>query len=119
MNFGGKSMKKTKYVIIPSNDFYGLLYGCKLLSNSLEKDEIIITQFNSLTQEQRTKIAKECSKCEERLKSEIDPFSEDMYLTCTMVDLNIIATKFNIDPATVCLCIKPPCSGTQKIIVKR
>ena len=111
-------MNRTKYIVIPLNNFSGILFGCKLLSNSLEKAEIIIKQFNSLTLTQRADIASESSRREARLKSELETNNEDMYLTCVMVDLNIIATKYNIDPATVCLCLKPPCSGSQKIIVK-
>ncbi len=40
-----------------------------------------------------------------------------MYLTCSMVNLNIVASKYDIDPATVCMCLSKPCRQNEKILV--
>ncbi|AJG98565.1 hypothetical protein [Clostridium beijerinckii] len=114
-------MKNVKYVRISPKDIDGILIACKTLSESLEKPNIIIGQFNSLTPSQRTAIKNEWSKREAILKSKVEHNhnnNDDMYLTCIMVNLNIIATKYNIDPATVCMCINPPCKDNCKILVK-
>ena len=42
---------------------------------------------------------------------------ENMYLMCMMVNLNVIAAGFDIDPATVCLCVTPICKLNEKIMV--
>lgn len=111
-------MGNIKYVRISQKDINGILIACKTLSESLEIPNVIIRQFNSLTSAQRTTIASEWSKCEAILKSNVEHNNDDMYLTCSMVNLNIIAAKYNIDPATVCMSIRPPCKSNQKILVK-
>jgi len=111
-------MGNIKYVRISPTTISGTLFACKTLSASLESPNVIIRQFNSLTSAQRTAILNECSKREAILKSKVESGNEDMYLTCMMVDLNIVAAKYNINPATVCMCIKPPCKANQRILVK-
>jgi hypothetical protein len=111
-------MKNVKYVRISPKDIDGILIAYKTLSESLENHNVIIGQFNSLTPTQRTTIKNEWSKLESILKSKVDHHNDDMYLTCIMVNLNIIATKYNIDPATICMCINPPCKANCKILVR-
>jgi hypothetical protein len=75
-------------------------------------------QFNDLTFTQRVEITKECSEREAKLKADVELKDEDMYLTCMMVDFNIVATRYAVDSATVCMCIKPPCKNNKNILVK-
>lgn len=110
-------MKKIKYIRFTKREFSKTLDICKLFSNSLEDANIIIKQFNSLTQSQRLEIIKAYSEREEPLKTQINSADEDMYITCTMVNFNIVATKYDIDPATVCMCISSLCKFNEKIIV--
>ena len=111
-------MGNIKYVRISPKDINGILITCKTLSESLEMPNVIIRQFNSLTSVQRIAIATEWSKREAILKSRMEHNNDDMYLTCSMVNLNIIAAKYNIDPATVCMTITHPCKPNCKILVK-
>ncbi|APC40830.1 hypothetical protein [Clostridium estertheticum] len=110
-------MKKIRYIKFSKREFSKTLDFCKLFSNSLEDANIIIKQFNSLTQNQRLEIIKAYSEREKLLKIQINSEDEDMYLTCTAVNFNIVATKYDIDPATVCICIASPCKSNEKIIV--
>lgn len=40
-----------------------------------------------------------------------------MYLTCSMVNLNIVVSEYDTDPATVCMCSFKPCRQNEKILV--
>lgn len=53
----------------------------------------------------------------ELLKKQITILDEDMYLTCTMVNLNIIASIYNIDSSTVCMCLSPICKLSENIMI--
>lgn len=116
-NFGVAIMGKMKCVKVSRKSIERMLFACKIMSESLEDDNVIIRQFNNLNPNQRTEIPKKHLKNEEKLKAYIENADEDIYLTCTMVNLNILASEFDIDPATVCLCIRPLCKGNQKILV--
>ncbi|GAA0115053.1 hypothetical protein [Clostridium senegalense] len=110
-------MGKLKYRRITRNDLNSIIQPCKILSESLEDISIIIKQFNALTSNQRSSIIKEYIQREELLKKQIFYQDEDMYLTCSMVNLNIVASKYDIDPATVCMCLFNPCRQNEKILV--
>ena len=66
---------------------------------------------------QRNAIVQEEKLREKLLKEKLTSSDDDMYLTCSMVNLNIVASKFDIDPATVCLCIAPLCKLNENIII--
>lgn len=88
-----------------------------LLSLSLQDWTVIIKQYNSLSLNQRNAIVQEEKLREKLLKEKLTSSDDDMYLTCSMVNLNIVASKFDIDPATVCLCIAPLCKLNENIII--
>lgn len=112
-------MAKIKHITLSKNKIEGLLFSCKTISESLEDPKVIIRQFNLLTPKQRFEILTEHIQRETNLKADLLPYNdENMYLTCTMVNLNIIATKYNIDPATVCMCICSPCKNHERILIK-
>lgn len=90
----------------------------KLLAQSLENTQVIINQFNKLKPNERIEIKKEYSIREEKLKKTLIEIDEDKYFTAIMIELNIIASQYNIDPATVCMCIDPPCMCNEKLILK-
>ncbi len=115
-------MAKAKYVKITKSEFEKYVNSSKIMSNSLENINNIKKQFNNLNIKQRLDIKKIFKATQdninEKFKSIDESLKEDVYITCTMVDLNIIAAEYNIDPATVLLCFKPPCKNGEKIIVK-
>lgn len=112
-------MAKIKHITLSKTKIEGLLFSCKTMSESLEDPKVIIHQFNMLTPKQRSAILTEHIQRETKLKADLFPDNdENMYLTCTMVNLHIIATKYNIDPATVCMCIARPCKNHEKILIK-
>ncbi|GAA0108558.1 hypothetical protein [Clostridium sp.] len=110
-------MKSVKYIRISKDEMENRLYACKKFSESLEKSSIIIQQFNLLPSNKRKEISNEFSKSEEKLKSTARNFNFDMYRTCLIVEINIIASKYDIDPATVLTCINSPCKYNERIIV--
>ena len=52
------------------------------------------------------------------MKKTLIEIDEDKYFTAVMIELNIIASQYNIDPATVCMCIDSPCMCNEKLILK-
>lgn len=111
-------MGRIKYIYISKKTFESILEPCKFLSNSLESSTTIVRQFNALKPAERTEILNKHNQLEQKLKLKVDPKNEEMYLLCRMVNFNIIATIYNIDPATVCMCIYKPCKNHEKILIK-
>ena len=110
-------MLQTKYAKITKKKMLQALAAYNLLSYSKQDWQIVVKEFNSLSLQQRTQIIKEEKLREELLKRKITTTDEDMYLTCTMVNLNIVASKFDIDPTTVCMCIAPLGKINENILV--
>ena len=114
---GGIIMPHIKYARIKKNKLLQAMRAYNLLSHSLQDWTVIIKEYNSLTLNQRNAIVQEEKLREKFLKEKLTNSDDDMYLTCSMVNLNIVASKFDIDPATVCLCIAPLCKLNESIIV--
>lgn len=110
-------MKKPKYKKLTSESLEKSFFGYRLLSHSIQDSFTIIKEFNTLSEYQRKCIVKDYSKMEASLKKRSSTLDEDTNLTCIMVNLNIVASKFNIDPATVCMCVAPPCKLSEKILI--
>lgn len=110
-------MGKIKYVKIRKIDFLKSIEVYRILSKSLQDENIIINQFNSLIPKQRLEIIKDYSERERLLNKQITSQDEDIYMTCLMVNLNIVATKYDIDSATVCMCISNFCKPNEKVLV--
>ena len=110
-------MKQKKYVRIRREKLLQILTRYSLLSHSIQDWQVVIKEFNSLSPNQRNAIIKEEKLREKLLKEKTNNLDEDMYLTCAMVNLNIVASKYDIDPSTVCLCIAPLCKMNENIMV--
>lgn len=110
-------MKKVKYRRITRGEFNTIISLCKAVSSSLADTNIIIKQFNILTSSQRSFIIKEYNQREDILKKQIFTKNDDLYSVCLIVNLHIIASKYNIDPATIALCISKLCKENEKILV--
>lgn len=112
-------MSKIKYKKITKETLEKSFNGYKFLSNSLQDTFVVIKEFNTLTEHERKCIAKEYSEKETLLIKSSSNLDEDTYLTCAMVNFNIVASKYNIDPATVCMCVVPPCKLNEKILISK
>jgi hypothetical protein len=110
-------MPHIKYARIKKIKLLPAMRAYALLSHSLQDWTVIIKQYNSLSLKQRNAIVQEEKLREKLLKEMLTSPDDDMYLTCSLVNLNIVASKFDIDPATVCLCIAPLCKLNENIIV--
>ena len=110
-------MTQVKFIKIKRKKLLQALAAYNLLSHSQQDWQVIIKEFNSLSFSQRNQIVKEEQLREQLLKDKMTTTDEDMYLTCTMVNLNIVASKFDIDPTTVCMCIAPLGKINENILV--
>lgn len=110
-------MKQKKYVRIKKGKLLQTLTAYSLLSHSMQDWQLIVKEFNSLSSNQRSDIIKKVEFREKLLKEKISNLDEDMYLTCAMVNLSIVASEYNIDSSTVCLCISPLCKMNENIMV--
>lgn len=110
-------MEKVRFIRVSKRQIQQIVGPAKLLSRSLQDDKIVIKQFNNLPYSIRKEISQEYQELEDTLKPKVAPFDKDTYLTCSMVNFNIIAADYDIDPATVCMCISPPCKLNEKILL--
>lgn len=110
-------MRKMKYIRVKKACLLEKLQLCTLMSHSIQDANLILKEFNLLSYERRITVAQEYRKLEETLQNNMKTQDENMYLMCMMVNLNVIAAGFDIDPATVCLCVTPICKLNEKIMV--
>ncbi|WP_099224721.1 hypothetical protein [Listeria costaricensis] len=99
-------MSKMKYTPIKKNQLINSISTLKALSHSIQDWQQIMQEFNDLSITQRKDICQEQKRREELLKKRIPNTDKKMYLTCLMVDLNIIASTYDVDPTTVCMCVR-------------
>lgn len=122
MDFGVRFMaNRIKFISpIEANKWFTI---SNLFAKSLLPFREALKQFNNLSAiEKREIIGRFCEYDNIRNtmipktldKSEI----EDAYFTCVMVDANIIATEYNIDPLTAVMCMNAPSKHNEKIIIK-
>ena len=111
-------VKNIKWIKVSRKEIWQKVNVNKLLAKSLENTQVIINQFNKLKPNERLEIKKAYSMREEKLKKTLIEIDEDKYFTAVMIELNIIASQYNIDPATVCMCIDSPCMCNEKLILK-
>lgn len=79
----------------------------------------VLKQYNNLTASQRTAIKKQFSEYDDIRRQKI-PKEENTYAweIGIMVDANILACEYDVDPLTVVLCINPICRPNEKIMVR-
>lgn len=113
-------MNNTRYIKYSKDRISQIINASKIFSHSIQDNKIIIKEFNSLSKIQRNSIIKEQKRKEKILQEKIRKSSnlaDNVALLCTVADLNIIASEYNINPATVCLCISGLCKSNEKILV--
>ncbi|HIT90415.1 MAG TPA: hypothetical protein IAC41_08370 [Candidatus Merdenecus merdavium] len=104
------SYKVAQKWILPANVF----------ANSLISVENALLQFNRLKAKERLDIIKEMQEYDELRQKAInkDGESKEDWIICSMVDSHIMATKFDIDPLVVFMCIKAPCGINEMVVIK-
>lgn len=111
---------KNNCIIISKNEAVKWYSIANLFAKSLFPFDQAIKQFNSLTAYERKDICYQFKKYDEKRQNKI-PKDENVnshWAMSLLVDSNIIATEFGIDPLTACLCIHPPCKNNQRVIIK-
>lgn len=112
-------MNAAKYVIKSKHDFQKWIRIGNIFAKSLCPVEEVLKQYNSLSAAQRQNIKKRFLKCDQiRSKKIRKDESISAWEIGIMVDANIIACEYDIDPLTAVLCTNPLCKANEKIIVK-
>lgn len=75
-----------------------------------------IKEFNSLTVSCRKEVETAFKKLENQKKKELLKEIEAFEVE-TMVNFQIVASMYEIDPTTVALCVNPPCKMNERILV--
>lgn len=91
-----------------------------MFSRSEKNTMSIIQEFNRLSFEDRKKIRNEWERREAIMKAELvkQDNNENLYEGCAFVEMNIVASIFEIDPGTVAFIVSKVCTDKQKILVK-
>lgn len=111
---------KNKCIIISRREANKWYNVANLFAKSLFPFNQAIKQFNNLTANERNSICCQFKEYDEKRKIKI-PVDEDVnsnWEMSIMVDANIIATEFRIDPLTTLLCVNSPCKNYQRVIIK-
>ena len=110
---------KIKYVLKSKADFQKWVTIGNVFAKSLCPVNEVLKQYKNLTASQRTAIKKQFSEYDDIRRQKI-PKEENTYAweIGIMVDANILACEYDIDPLTVVLCINPICRPNEKIMVK-
>ena len=109
---------KTRVVIKNKKDVLKWLDACNLLARSMCNYDTVLSQFNSLSPNDRKTIKTLLNECDETRKKKIPNTEQEAWLIGIMVDAHIIACEYNIDPLTVMLCINPICKANERLICK-
>lgn len=109
---------KSRVVIKSKTDVLKWLETSNLLAKSMCDYHTVLSQFNSLTPSNRIKIKTRFNECDEIRKKKIPITEQDAFIIGIMVDANIIACEFDVDPLTVMLCVNPICKANERIIIK-
>ena len=110
---------KTKCEIIDKAKFSNWIKTSNIFAKSEIPSAEALRQYKSLSVWKRIAIRKAMlyrDAIRESPTTEImDTIAFEMSV---LVDLNIIATEYDIDPLVVAMCINPPCKINSKIFVK-
>lgn len=109
---------KIKYVLKSKADFQKWVMIGNVFAKSLCPVNEVLKQYNNLTASQRMAIKKQFSEYDDIRRQKI-PKEENTYAweMGIMVDANILACEYDIDPLTVVLCINPICRPNEKIMI--
>lgn len=109
---------KNKYTIKSKKDINKWFELCNIFAKSLCDQKIILNQYNTLTADIRIKIKNQFKACDDIRRKKIPNTETEAWFTGVMVDANILATEYNIDPLTVMLCVSPICKPSERILIK-
>lgn len=109
---------KVKIKKITKSQFDECCNIANMLAKSLCPTDIVFKQFNNLSISDKNRIKKDFERYDEIRRRKI-PIGEveQAWFDCVVVDANIIATEFDVDPLTVMLCLHPPCKPNEKLVV--
>ena len=110
---------KIKYVFKSKADFQKWVTIGNVFAKSLCPVDEVLKQYNKLTASQRMSIKKQFLEYEDIRRKKI-PKEENTYAweIGIMVDANILACEYEVDPLTVVLCINPIRRPNEKIMVR-
>lgn len=110
---------KTKCEIISKAKYTNWIKASNIFAKSEIKSTEALKQYKALTVDERIAIKKEiASRDEIRKKQSADTMDISAYEMSVLIDLNIIATEYDIDPLAAAMCVNPPCKISSNIFIK-
>ena len=109
---------KSKFVSKSKADVEKWIMIGNMLAKSLCPVNDVLRQYNRLTASQRMAIKRQFLEYDnirqKKIHKEENSYTWEIGI---MVDANILACEYDIDPLTVVLCINPICGPNERIIV--
>ena len=120
-------MKKKKTVFISMAKANKWIAAANCFAQSLILPNEALKQFNGLSVEQRFEIRRENMAYEHIRKEHMSEVSEDEtenqknseWMMSILVDANIIAAEFGVDPLCIMMCVKPSCKLNENVYIKK
>lgn len=114
-----RTQMKTKCEIISKAKYTNWVKTSNVFAKSEIKSTEALKQYKALTVGERIAIKKEMTLRDEiRKNRSVEPMDTFAFELSVLVDMNIIATEYDIDPLTVAMCINPPCKISSNVFVK-
>lgn len=112
-------MGKSKVIFRSRAEVSKWIVASNLLARSMISFDAALVQFNKLTPVQRFEIKNRFSKYDQIRRSKIPKRETDSaWSLSVMVDANIIATEFDVDPLTTVMCVDPICRANEKVYAR-
>lgn len=90
-----------------------------IFAKSLISLEDALCEYNKISFENKLKIKETMTILDAQRRNNIrDTSEEQRYENNVYVDLHILATEYNTDPVVVLMCIRPPCSLRNRVVIK-
>ena len=110
---------RTKYRVVLKNEAKRWLDVANIIAKSLISYNDAIQEYNKLSMQKRLQIKHLFSKYDDIRRKKIPKGEMDeAWEISVMVDSHIIATEHSINPLTAVMCINPPCSIRDNVLVK-
>lgn len=109
---------KIKYVRKTKSDIEYWMCSASILVKSKCFTRYILNEFNRLTSDQRNSIKAELEERCNILEKILPKEEREKSTSIMLVDIHMLAYKYDVDPLTKALCEIPICRSYERIFVK-
>lgn len=114
----GGGWMKIKYVRKTKSDIEYWMCSASILVKSKCFTRYILDEFNRLTSDQRNSIKAELEERCNILEKILPKEEREKSTSIMLVDIHMLAYKYDVDPLTKALCEIPICRSYERIFVK-